>query len=211
MIDFNNYNDNDLIPARTVAVVQMNLRSGPDYLEGIVKPTKARDAYGLDVEYTVLDGPHAKRKLYGFVLTQGETDGQKSMIEQRSMPFLKGILNSAYYLDPADSSPAACEKRRKELRDFDGLRLLAEVGVEKSKDAAYPDKNVVVRAIRATCRNGATVRRSNRSRQLATAAPQGARSRRRRLRQRPRPPQSPSPPGPRDALQPARIDLGRSR
>jgi hypothetical protein len=147
MIDFNNYNDNDLIAARTVAVVQMNLRSGPDYLDGIVKPTKARDAYGLDVEYTVLDGPHAKRKLYGFVLTQGETDGQKSMIEQRSMPLLKGILNSACYLDPADSSPAACEKRRKELRDFDGLRFLAEVGVEKSKDAAYPDKNVVVRAI----------------------------------------------------------------
>jgi hypothetical protein len=147
MIDFNNYNDNDLIPARTVAVVQMNLRSGPDYLDGILKPTKARDAYGLDVEYTVLDGPQAKRKLYGFVLTQGETDGQKSMIEQRSMPFLKGILNSGYYLDPADSSPAACEKRRKELPDFDGLRFLAEVGIEKSKDAAYADKNLVLRAI----------------------------------------------------------------
>jgi len=63
------------------------------------------------------------------------------------MPFLKSVLNSALYLDPADQSPAACERRKKELRDFDGMRFLAEIGIEKSKDAAYPDKNVVVRAI----------------------------------------------------------------
>jgi hypothetical protein len=146
MIDFNNLKDS-LVPAKTVAVVQMNLRSGPDYLDGIHKPTKKRDAYGLDIEYRILEGPYVQKRLYGFALTMGEKDGQKSMAEERTLPFLKGILNSAYFLDPTDSSPAACEKRKREFRDFDNLRFLAEIGIEKSKDATYPDKNIVVRAI----------------------------------------------------------------
>ena len=146
-MNFNDVADNDLISAKGPVLVQMNLRSGGDYRDGILKPTKARDAWGLDVEYVVLEGKYAKRKIFGFLMVEGTTDGQKSMIEGRSLPFLKGVLNSAYFLDPADQSPVACAKRSNvEFRDFDGLQFLAEIGIEKGKDG-YPDKNVIVRAI----------------------------------------------------------------
>jgi hypothetical protein len=147
MINFNAVADDYLRRDRTPVLVQINLRSGDDYRDGILKPTKARDAWGLDVEYTVREGKDAKRKIFGYVMVEGTTEGQKGMIEGRSLPFLKGVLNSAYFLDPADQSPAACAKRQVEAwRDFDGLCFLAEIGVEKGKDG-YPDKNVVTRAI----------------------------------------------------------------
>jgi hypothetical protein len=50
------------------------------------------------------------------------------------------------YLDPNDKTEATCNARKLEWRDFDGLRFLAEIGVEPGKDG-YPDKNILVRAI----------------------------------------------------------------
>jgi hypothetical protein len=92
-------------------------------------------------------GKYEKRKAFNFLMVKGTTDGQKGMVEGRSLPFLKGVWNSAHFLDPADQSPAACAKRSNvEFRDFDGLQFLAEIGIEKGKDG-YPDKNVIVRAI----------------------------------------------------------------
>jgi hypothetical protein len=147
-IDFNKFKgDNfDLIPANTVAVVQTRIRFCDAGIDGILKPTKAGDAHGLDLEFTVVDGPHAKRKFFGFWLVQGETDGQKMMVE-RTMGMLRAMVDSAKYLDPSDTSPKAAAERQMELRDFDGLRFLGEIGIEKSRDAQYPDKNVLLRVI----------------------------------------------------------------
>ena len=83
---------------------------------------------------------------------------------ERNMGVLKGILASARYVDPNDQSPEARAKLTAEWRDFDGLRFLAEIGIEKGKDG-FEDKNVIARArSRATCHSGAAVRQSTRSR-----------------------------------------------
>ena len=99
----------------------------------------------LDLEFTVLGGLHAKRKFFTNMVVIGSTDGQKKAAD-RSFATLKGIIDSANYLDPNDKTEATCNARKLEWRDFDGLRFLAEIGVEPGKDG-YPDKNILVRAI----------------------------------------------------------------
>jgi hypothetical protein len=144
-IDLNNASYNNLISTKVIAILQMNLTFHDDGPEGVLKYTKARDAAGLDIKYTVVEGPHAKRTFFGYLLIQGEKDGQKQMVD-RNKGLLRAIVESAHYLDPSDNSAETCEKRKPELRDLDGLRFLGEIGIEKGKDG-FDDKNVITRAI----------------------------------------------------------------
>jgi hypothetical protein len=141
-IDYSDYSD--LIPEKTIAIVQMRVRSG-DGTDGVLKRTKAGDGEGLDVEFMLLNTDYAKRKLFAFILLIGTTDGQKQMCERNGV-FLKQIVDSAKFLDPNDKSPEARKARTMNYRDFDGLRFLAEIGVEQGRNG-YPDKNVIIKAI----------------------------------------------------------------
>jgi hypothetical protein len=141
-IDFSDYTG--LVPAGTVAVIQAHVRFG-DGTDNILKPTKNGDAEGLDLELTILEGPYAKQKLFWYVLVAGSNDGQKSMVD-RNFATLKKILDSAWFLDPADKSDEARKKRTPGWRGFDGLRFLAEIGIEQGKDG-YPDKNIIAKVI----------------------------------------------------------------
>jgi hypothetical protein len=99
----------------------------------------------LDLELTLLDTQYAKSKLFWFALVEGTTDGQKSMAEH-NLATLKKIIDSAKYLDPNDRSQEARQKRTVNWRDFDGLRFLAEIGIEEGKNG-FPDKNVIAKVI----------------------------------------------------------------
>jgi hypothetical protein len=143
-IDFSGYVNGDLIPAKTIALVQTSINFG-DATDGVLTRTKAGDAEMFKAEFTVAEGPFAKRKVFGNLIVIGSTDGQKQMAE-RNLGLLKGILASARYVDPNDQSPEARAKLTAEWRDFDGLRFLAEIGVERGKDG-FEDKNVIARAI----------------------------------------------------------------
>jgi hypothetical protein len=140
--DFSDYTG--LVPAGTVAVLHARVRYG-DGTDNVLKPTRNGDAEGLDFELTLLDTQYAKSKLFWFALVKGETDGQKSMAE-RNLATLKKVIDSAKCLDPSDKSAEARAKRSLNWRDFDGLRFLAEIGVEPGKDG-YEDKNIIARVI----------------------------------------------------------------
>jgi hypothetical protein len=140
--DFSDYTS--LVPAKTVAILQTKIRYG-DGEDNVLKRSKAGDSEGLDTEFTLLDGPHARSKFFAFMLVKGETEGQKSMAKS-NRERLKLIQDSALYLDPSDKSPEARAKRSFAWRDFDGLRFLAEIGIEEGKDG-FPDKNVITRVI----------------------------------------------------------------
>jgi hypothetical protein len=142
--DFSDYAGGDLIPAGTVAVVQANIRFGGG-TDAVLRPTRNGDAEGLDLTLTVLEGPNAKRTLFWFVLVNGSTDGQKSMADS-NLARLKQVIDSAKHLDPNDRSAQARAARSLNWRDFDGLRFLAEIGIEPGKDG-YQDKNVVAKVI----------------------------------------------------------------
>jgi hypothetical protein len=143
MPDFSGYNG-DLIRAGTIAAVQMRIVYG-DGADGVLTRTKSGDAEALKAELTVLEGEWAKRKIFAFWIVMGTTDGQKSMAE-RYLALLKRIIASAKYLDLNDKSPDTLVKYKMDFRDFDGLRFLAEIGIEAGKDG-FDDKNVITRVI----------------------------------------------------------------
>ena len=143
MPDFSGYNG-DLIRAGTIAAVIMKVVYGGG-TDGVLTPTKAGDAEMLKAEFTVLEGEFVKRKIFGSWIVKGTTDGQKSMAE-RYNALLKRIIASAKFLDPGDRAPETLAKYRVEYRDFDGLKFLAEIGIEPGR-GGYEDKNVIARAI----------------------------------------------------------------
>jgi hypothetical protein len=141
-VDFSDYTG--LVPAKTVVVLQMKLRPG-EGTDNVLKKTKDGTGEGLDVEFTVLDGEYARRKFFAFLMVSGETENQKSMAGTNRAK-LKLFIDSAKFLDPNDKSPEAHAKRTMQWRDFDGLRFLAEIGIEPGRDG-FPDRNTVTRGV----------------------------------------------------------------
>jgi hypothetical protein len=146
--DFNtapDQRDFELIPDKTVAVVQLKIRDGNAGEGGLFKRTKKGDAEGLDCEFVVAEGPYAKRKFWGFFLLDGATDGQKDMARANTGT-LRAILESARGIKPADVSEAAKKARVAEYRDFDGIRFIARIGVEPAK-GDYKAKNILAAVV----------------------------------------------------------------
>jgi hypothetical protein len=150
MPDFTDFEGGDLIPEGTVAAVQFRIKYG-DGTDGVLTRSQDGQSEMFKGEYTLLDGPFAKRKVSANYLMAGTTDGQKGMAG-RNQALLKSIIDSAKNLDPHDKGPEARKARTMELRDFDGVRFQAEISVEaesvnKQTGRTYPAKNVIKKAI----------------------------------------------------------------
>jgi hypothetical protein len=130
----------DLIPSGTIATVQMMIRNGGIGEGGWLKRSADGSCDGLDCEFTVVDGEYAKRKIWQLLILSGTTDGHGKAGEI-SRTFLRAVLESARDIKPNDVSAAAQAKRKAEIADFNNLRFIARIFIEKSKDPAYPDKN----------------------------------------------------------------------
>lgn len=132
-MDFNNapeQREGGLIPNGTLAPVHMTVRPGNAGEGGWLKRSKDGSSQALDCEFTVIEGPFAKRKFWGLFTVEGTTEGHTKAAEI-SASRLRGILESARGIRPDDESPAAKEVRRvKSWGDFDGIRFLAKIGVE---------------------------------------------------------------------------------
>jgi hypothetical protein len=98
--------DTELIPDGEVAVAQMRIKAGSAGEDGMATRSKGGDSEYLSAEFTLLDGKHARAKFWQVLLTSGETDGQKQMVD-KGRAILKAMLDSAYGIDPADKSPEA--------------------------------------------------------------------------------------------------------
>jgi hypothetical protein len=84
----------EVIPADTVAVIQMNVKPGDTGEGKWLKASKDGTSAGLDIEFTLVDGEHAKRKFWTRLTLQGQTDGHKDA-RDISMRTLRAILESA--------------------------------------------------------------------------------------------------------------------
>ena len=132
----------DLIPAGTIVTAQMIIRMGGAGEDGWLKRSADGGCEGLDLEYTIVDGDHAKRKIWQFAILNGTTDGHAKAADiTRTM--LRSIWESAHGIRPDDESEEARSKRNPELADFQNLRFIGRVSIEKSKDPAYDDKNKI--------------------------------------------------------------------
>lgn len=133
----------DLIPAGTICVVQMIIRMGGAGEGGWLTRSKDGGCEMLDCEFVIVDGEHVKRKIWQMMVMDGTTSGHAQAAEI-SRSFLLGVLESARDVKPKDRSEAAQAKRRAGFEDFQNLRFIARVTIEKSKDPAYDDKNKLV-------------------------------------------------------------------
>ena len=150
--DFNDANDQssfDLIPKGTLVRVRLSIRPGgfDDAAQGWDGGYATRNANTgsvyLNCEFVVLEGEYARRKLWsliGLYSPKGPSWGNMGRT------FIKGMLNSARGLHPADMGPQTQNARRIDgFADLDGLEFLAKV--EWEKDQNGQDKAVIKQAI----------------------------------------------------------------
>ena len=147
--DFNSAQSNtNVIPKGTLAKVRLTLRPGgfDDPSQGWTGGWARRAATGavyLDAEYTVLEGPYARRKIWSLIgLYSPKGPDWANM--GRSM--IRGMLNSARGISDKDQSPQAQAARRiNGLGDLDGIEFLARIDV--GTDATGDDKNEIRSAV----------------------------------------------------------------
>ena len=136
----------DLIPNGEIAVVQMRIRPGNAGEDGMLKRSKSGEAEMLDLEFVIVEGKYAKRKFWTNMVVSGTTAGHATAGDI-TRGKLRAILESARGIKPTDVSEAAKEARNVSgYEDFDGLRFIAKIGVEKGTNG-YKDKNVLERVI----------------------------------------------------------------
>jgi len=151
-IDFNNASEQremgSLIPEGTIAKVHMTVRPGNSGDGGWLKRSKSGESLMLDCEFTITEGPFAKRKFWGLFTLEGVTEGHAKAADI-SASRLRAILESAKGIRPDDESDTAKAGRRmNNWGDFDGLRFIAKIGIEKAKEGSgFKDKNSLEAAI----------------------------------------------------------------
>jgi hypothetical protein len=147
---------NDALPQREVGLIEdgsivtvhMTVRPGGAGDGGWLKRSKSGDSLALDAEFTVTEGPYANRKFWTLFTLEGTTDGH-AKAGAISGTRLRAILESARGILPSDTSDAAKQARRtNSYEDFDGLRFVCRVGVEKAAEGSgYKDKNQLAEVI----------------------------------------------------------------
>jgi hypothetical protein len=147
--DFNDVKQtSNLIPKGTIVKVRMTLRPGgfddpsQGWTGGYAKRGTTGSVY-LDAEYTVLEGPYAKRKIWSLI---GLFSPKGPDWANMGRAYVRSVLNSARGLSDKDNSPQAQAARRiAGLADLDGLEFIARIDV--GTDANGDEKNDIRTAI----------------------------------------------------------------
>jgi hypothetical protein len=134
----------DLIPDGSFAKVSLAIRPGgvdgatpldANLLKASMQP--GSDVLMLDCEFTVVEGPHIRRKFWQALTVSGGKVDEKGvslgwLITKRT---IRGIIESAFGIDPADESPQAKAKRTLPgLKALDGITFVAKIKVEPGRD-----------------------------------------------------------------------------
>ena len=131
----------NLIPAKTVALVRMTINAGGSGEGGMLTPSKDGACDLLRYSLIVLDGPHAKRKIFGQHIVEGPDEKYEEQ-KWRSVKLLRRVLEFAFNLSANDPSPEAKAKLNVEYSAFDGLVFYARLGIEPG-NGDWPAKNVL--------------------------------------------------------------------
>ena len=139
----------------TFARVRMTIRpggvNGSSLLDaGLLTAAKSSDAVMLDCEFTVVEGPFARRKFWqNFTVAGGKLDDKGvSKGWNISKAAFRAMVDSALGLDPKDMSDAAKAKRTlRGLKDLDGITFVARIMVEPASSAQYRDANKLAHVV----------------------------------------------------------------
>jgi len=134
--------------AKIVGVLRPGGADGPAPCDrGLLKASKSgTDVLMLDWEFTVAEGPNARRKFWQtMVVAGGEVDEKgQSKGWNITKSQLRAMIDSALALNPKDESESARQRRRLQgFAPLSGIGFIAKIGVKKNKDGQYPDQNVL--------------------------------------------------------------------
>lgn len=146
MIDFNNaepQNRFDLIPANTIAKARLVLKAGNDSVDNFVTRSKNGDTAYLNCEFIILEGEHAKRKIFDKIGVEGP-DKWVNMGKAR----IRAILESAKNIQQKDLSETATKARQIDsFEELNNLDVVIKIGIEHDKSGQYQDKNRILSII----------------------------------------------------------------
>jgi hypothetical protein len=141
----------DMIPDGTFAKVTMSIRKGgtdgmSEVDRGLLKSSNqpGSDVRMVDAEFTVAEGPFARRKFWqNFTVQGGKLDEEGQSIGWKiSKSQFRAMIDSALGLNPEDMSEAAKAKRvLRGLADLDGITFVAKIQIEPNRNPAYKDAN----------------------------------------------------------------------
>jgi hypothetical protein len=123
-----------LIPDGTVARAVLTIRPGGSGEGGWLK-TSAAGGLMIDTEWTIADGPFAKRKVWRY-MSLSENAAPITMKQ------LRAAIEGHHGIKPDDMSEAAQAKRRVSLDQLSGIEACILIGVEAAKDG-YEAKNTI--------------------------------------------------------------------
>jgi hypothetical protein len=145
----------ELIPDGAFARVRMTIRPGGlngaiPADAGVLKASNSSDAKLLDCEFTVVEGPYARRKFWQtFTVAGGKLDdkGQSRGWNIAKSAF-RAMIDSALGLNPKDDSAAAKAKRVIQgLKQLDGIAFVARIMIEPASNANYKDANKLANVV----------------------------------------------------------------
>uniref|UniRef100_UPI0026119AAC hypothetical protein n=1 Tax=uncultured Paracoccus sp. TaxID=189685 RepID=UPI0026119AAC len=116
----------------------------------LLKASQSSDAKMLDCEFTILEGPHARRKFWqSFTVAGGKVDEKGQSIGWKiSKSTFRAMVDSALGLDPRDESPDAKAKRvLPGLKHLDGIVFAARIMVEPASNPQYRDQNRIANVV----------------------------------------------------------------
>ena len=117
---------------------------------GLLKASQSSDAKMLDCEFTVVEGPYARRKFWqNFTVAGGKLDEKgQSKGWNISKSTFRAMVDSALGLDAKDESPAAKQKRVIQgLKQLDGIVFAARIMVEPASSPQYKDANKLANVV----------------------------------------------------------------
>ena len=147
--DFNDAESNsgsyELIPEGTVAPMIMTIRPGAVGDGGWMTTSATSEYKWLNCEFAITEGPFRGRKVWQNMMIEGPSEQAINITRST----LRGILESARGIKANDESAEAKTKRMIDnYGDFSGMEFTGKIGIEKSKNPAYPDdKNRLLGAV----------------------------------------------------------------
>ncbi|MDX3908240.1 MAG: hypothetical protein QHC67_00255 [Sphingobium sp.] len=152
MGSWNDFNDakrtSNIIPKGTLAKVRVTIRPGghDDPSQGWTGGYATRGTTGsvyLNTEYTVVEGPFAKRKVFSMI---GLYSAKGPDWANMGRGLVRSMLNSARGISDKDNSPQAQAARRiSGFGDLDGLEFIARIDI--GTDSNGDDKNDIRTAV----------------------------------------------------------------
>ena len=146
--DFNDAQNTSIMPKGEILKVRTVIRPGghDDPAQGWTGGYATRSDSGavyLNAEFTVLEGPYARRKIFTLI---GLYSPKGPEWANMGRALIRGILNSARGMSDKDTSPEAQAARRiSGFKDLDGIEFLARVDV--GEDVNGDPKNEIRKAI----------------------------------------------------------------